>query len=266
MKISKKSLFASAIVLLLCSFPQLLLAQKNNEITVEETILKLDSTFWVAYNNCNTKQMEQFIADDVEFYHDKGGPTFGLQRFSANTKSNLCGNPDFRLRRDVVKGSVKVYPLTKEGTTYGAIISGDHEFSVLEKGKQERVDGLAKFTHLWILEYGSWKMKRILSYDHGPAPFRITKKEMQLPDKRLSEFVGKYIGPHAGSMIVEKGDNNLVIISNNQHLKLYPEADNLFFSKERDLTFEFTRSGKRKIAGIIVRENGAVVEEAIIVK
>jgi len=31
-------------------------------------------------------------------------------------------------------------------------------------------DGLAKFFHVWLLKDGTWKMARVISYDHGPAP------------------------------------------------------------------------------------------------
>jgi hypothetical protein len=42
---------------------------------------------------------------------------------------------------------------------------------------------------------------------------------------------------------------------------LHPESENLFFITERDLTFEFVKEGS-KVSKIIVREHGAVVEEA----
>jgi hypothetical protein len=123
----------------------------------------------VAYNNCDTGSFPQFFFEDVEFYHDKGGITLGLEGITSTMKKNLCSPKDFRLRREAVKGSVKVFPMQNSGVIYGAIISGEHVFYIREKGT-ERLDGLAKFTHLWLLKDGSWKMARILSYDHGPAP------------------------------------------------------------------------------------------------
>ncbi|MDH6250555.1 hypothetical protein M2347_000282 [Chryseobacterium sp. H1D6B] len=45
------------------------------------------------------------------------------------------------------------------------IQEGNHEFFRLNKGKWNKT-GRAKFTHLWILEDGKWKLKRVLSYDH----------------------------------------------------------------------------------------------------
>jgi hypothetical protein len=139
---------------------------------VEKIILLQDSLFWIAYNNCDVVSMMQFFTDDVEFYHDRGGITKGLQDLTEGIQRNLCGNNNFRLRREVVKGSVKVFTLSSSNNLYGAIISGEHVFYVIEKGKEERLDGLAKFTHVWLLQNNTWKMSRVLSYDHGPATGR----------------------------------------------------------------------------------------------
>ena len=138
-------------------------------------ILEKDSLFWVTYNTCDTTQFQKYFTDDVEFYHDKGGITLGLNNLAATIKKNLCGTNTFRLRRDVVQGTIKVFPLQNANLIYGAIMSGDHVFYTLEQGKEPRLDGLAKFTHLWLLKDGQWKMARILSYDHGPAT-RLNKK------------------------------------------------------------------------------------------
>ena len=115
------------------------------------------------------EKYKDYFTQDLEFYHDKGGLSIGLDDLVEKTKRNLCSNENFGLRRAVVEGSVKVFPLKNNGIIYGAIISGEHVFYVLEKGKPERLDGRAKFTHTWILKDGAWKMHRILSYDHGPA-------------------------------------------------------------------------------------------------
>jgi hypothetical protein len=147
--------------------------KKANAQSAEEklakTILQKDSLFWQSYNNCDTTNYNQFFADDVEFYHDKGGITLGVENMALSVKKNLCGNPDFRIRREAVNGTVKVFPLEKSGEIYGAILSGEHVFYIVEKGKPPRLDGKASFTHLWILKDNAWKMTRILSYDHGPA-------------------------------------------------------------------------------------------------
>jgi len=140
---------------------------------VKQLIFEKDSLFWVAYNNCNVEAMGSWLTDDVEFYHDKGGPSIGRDTLMAIIKKNLCGNNDFRLRRAALKGTVNVFVMHSSNKVYGAIISGQHVFYVNEKGKKEFLDGLARFMQLWIIKDGQWKMSRILSYDHGEAPANI---------------------------------------------------------------------------------------------
>lgn len=132
-------------------------------------VLERDRLFWKAYNACDVKTMGELFTEDVEFYHDKGGPTMGLGSLVGSIKTNLCSNPNWRLRREAVEGTVRVFPLKKDNVVYGAILSGEHLFYILESGKPESLDGRARFTHLWTLKDGTWRMARILSYDHGPA-------------------------------------------------------------------------------------------------
>jgi hypothetical protein len=50
------------------------------------------------------------------------------------------------------------------------VLSGEHYFYVNDKGKPEYRDGMAKFFHVWLLKDGTWKMARVVSYDHRQAP------------------------------------------------------------------------------------------------
>ncbi len=95
--------------------------------------------------------------------------TVGRDPLVANLRQSLCANGSFRLRRAAVDGSVRVFPLRKGNTVYGAVMSREHELYVSEPDKPERLDGRALFTHLWLLRDGTWRMARILSYSHGPA-------------------------------------------------------------------------------------------------
>lgn len=164
----KGFIYAIAIGSIFCY--QLPLFAQSDIQKLNATILEKDSLFWVSYNTCDTVGFQTFFTEDVEFYHDKGGVTLGLKNLAGTMKRNLCGSSNFRLRREAVQGTVKVFPLQSSNVIYGAIISGDHVFYILEQGKEPRLDGLAKFTHLWLLKDNQWKMTRILSYDHGPAP------------------------------------------------------------------------------------------------
>lgn len=165
----------TSFLLLCCTFSLLAQPEMKN---LTATILHEDSLFWAAYNSCDTAKFKQFFTQDIEFYHDKGGITKGLGDMVLSLKNGICGNDSFHTRREAVAETINVYPLTKSNNIYGAIISGDHLFYWLEKGKPEKLSGLARFMDLWLLmKDGTWKMARIISYDHGPAsPERMKKK------------------------------------------------------------------------------------------
>ena len=72
----------------------------------------------------------------------------------------------YKPRRELVEGSLKVYLLKNNGVLYGAVQMGIHKFYAIEKDKPEYLTSTAKFTHLWKLENGEWKLSRVISYDH----------------------------------------------------------------------------------------------------
>jgi hypothetical protein len=207
--------------------------------------------------------MKVFLTTDCEFYHDKGGPTMGLDALMQTIANGLCKEPDnYALRREAVPGTVHVYPLHKDGIIYGAVISGEHVFYVRQSGKTEYLDGQARFTHLWLLTDGKWKMARILSFDHHPATYISQKTVITLPDSVLVSYAGKYKGPQNIVEIKTEGEK-LVLFMGEKTMPLYPETTTRFFSKERDLTFEFTKDTTTGHQKMIVREHGAVAEELV---
>lgn len=246
--------------ILLFSFLSEQLRAQGNTNDELQLVLVQDSLFWQQYNNCNVDAMREFFTNDIEFYHDKGGVINGLEEFLAVSKRNLCSNDNFRLRRKAVQGTVKVFPMKNGDKLYGAILSGQHNFYIIENGKEPRLDGLARFTHLFLKTDGGWKMSRVLSYDHGPAPYVNSRKEIVLNEKILKRHEGKYSGPQSGVALVKRSEGLLQLIIGDNTFKLHPENENIFFSTERDLTFEFVNDK------MIVRENGKIVEEAVRVK
>ncbi|GAA4276248.1 nuclear transport factor 2 family protein [Aquimarina mytili] len=148
-------------------------SQSNQNIeSLKTTILKLDTKFWKSYNTCDINTFKTFFVEDFEFYHDKDGLTSGLSKLMNTVEHSLCNTDNPRVRREAVKGSINVYPLNK----YGAIITGEHVFYVSEKGKEERLTEIAKFTHVWQNKNEEWKMTRVLSYDHQPPAQDTNKK------------------------------------------------------------------------------------------
>ena len=121
------------------------------------TIEKMDSVLFDAFNKRDTNQFKKMFTDDLEFYHDKDGLTGYAHtiEFMRTTVKNNNG-----LRRDLVKGSLEVYPIPG----YGAMEIGSHTFCHVENGKQDC--GTFKFVMVWQYKNGTWKVSRVLSYGH----------------------------------------------------------------------------------------------------
>lgn len=131
-----------------------------------ENIKRQDSLlFDVGFNTCNTVQIEKVISSDFEFYHDQAGATFGKDAFISDIRNGLC-KLSYKAFRELEPASMEVYPLYRHDTLYGAIQTAFHRFYALKGDKPWRFTSRARFTHLWILENGAWKLKRGLSYDH----------------------------------------------------------------------------------------------------
>ena len=105
--------------------------------------------------------MGRVIAADFEFYHDKGGLTRGREPMLA-MEEERCGRTETTLRREVVDGSLAVFPLAR----YGAVQQGMHRFYLSEKGGQERLIEIARFMHVWRQNGDGWEIIRAISYDH----------------------------------------------------------------------------------------------------
>jgi len=249
-----------ALMIIISTFFSMAVMAQTGQEKVKALILQKDSLFWNSYNNCDVATFKTFITDDVEFYHDKGGITLGATDLAASIKNNLCANPDFHLRREAVPGTVHVYPLQKGNDIYAAIISGEHFFYVTQKDKPEFRDGWAKFTQLWIVKDGVWKMSRILSYDHAAAPTQANRKEIELSPNQLSALEGQYKRNGDGKLLTIKKENNrLILINGNKRLELRASGENNFFIREMDLEVEFVKS-EDKVVSIKMIENGRLTE------
>jgi hypothetical protein len=134
-----------------------------------KTLKEKDSlVFNIAFNKCDLTPLDSLVSDDFEFYHDKGGITRGKADFINSIKNNIC-SISYKPRRELVEGSLVVYPLENNGVLYGAIQTGRHRFYAKEKDKPEYLTGIAQFTTLWLKTGDHWQMKRVLSYDHHAA-------------------------------------------------------------------------------------------------
>lgn len=246
-------------ILLLFIFSQSVLMYGQNNENLETKILSLDSIFWNSYNKCDIQGMGELVSDDVEFYHDKGGLTQTKESLIESIKNNLCSTENYSLRRAELAGSVQVFPMDN----YGALITGQHVFYVSQNGNQEFLDGLARFTQLWNYKDKKWKMTRILSYDHGPAPQNIDKKQIKLTTDELHQFIGRYQAPKSGKVEISIKDGHLFLDAGKMTAIILPTESNIFFHQEAPLTFEFVENSEGLVEKMMVKEHGKIVEEAI---
>lgn len=124
-----------------------------------DELAKMDSLlFDAAFVTCSADKANSFFTDDVEFYHDRTGRESG-QQVRDTFKRLTASCPGNRgIRRVIVPGSLRVYPM--QG--YGAIQMGLHRF--IERGAPTHT--VARFVHLWQQKDGTWKITRVLSFDH----------------------------------------------------------------------------------------------------
>lgn len=200
-----------------------LLAQDKLE-NYQATIKERDSLFWQAYNQCDTSAFSKYFSTDIEFYHDKGGLSKGLDTLVSSFQANICSR-DYKLRRELVPGSLKIFPLKNQKELYGIILSGEHLFYIQEKGKQERLDGAAKFTNLWMLQQGTWKMSRVLSFDHGPVPYANKRKAVDLSSQQLKKISKTYSGTMTKNLSFQIDKKDIFVVVNNQKFQVFAESE-----------------------------------------
>ncbi len=136
-------------------------AQSKNDSLADSDLYKeiaqMDSLVFNAFNKRNIDQFKKMFTEDLEFFHDKGGLT-GYEHTINFLKTTAEKNNG--LKRELVKGSLEVYPIPG----YGAMEIGAHTFCHLENGKQDC--GTFKFVQIWQKKNGEWKISRVVSYGH----------------------------------------------------------------------------------------------------
>lgn len=162
--------------------------------------------FEVTFNTCDLRPLEYLVSENFEFYHDKGGITNGKRGFINSLKNGLCAHPEsYQSRRALVKGSMEVYPLEKNGVLYGAIQSGRHRFYEKSKDKPERFASIARFSHVWLLEGGVWKFVRGLSFDHQTIDASDKEEVLFENDAAVEKWLAQNNIPALGLGIIRDG-------------------------------------------------------------
>jgi hypothetical protein len=124
-----------------------------------DEIRQQDSILFAAFNAHDSQRLMQHFSEDLEFYHDKGGLSDFAQTGKDFTQLFLR-NAATGLRRDLVPGSMEVYPIG----AYGAVETCLHRFCHEENGKQDC--GTFKNIMIWRKSSKGWEVTRVISYDH----------------------------------------------------------------------------------------------------
>lgn len=123
------------------------------------TMAALDSAMFAAFNAHDAAALSKWFTPDLEFYHDKGGLT-GYDSTMANFRGLFARNAETGLRRDLVPGSLEVYPIGDFGLLEVCL----HRFCHTENGKEDC--GTFKNIMVWRKEGSGYKVSRVISYDH----------------------------------------------------------------------------------------------------
>ena len=122
--------------------------------------------FTAVFDTCDIDALAGMVTDDMEFFHDKGGLTTTTGDAFVDAIRGKCARQasgeDFMSRRELIEDSVRIYPISN----YGAIEVGEHRFFAIVEGQPDRLTETARFTHVWKDDEGSWRIARVLSYDH----------------------------------------------------------------------------------------------------
>ena len=122
-------------------------------------MLALDTAMFDSFNKCaDPAELEKhaaFFAKDVEFYHDLGGVTLGVDALMAHDAKERLRQVPARARPS---RRFRVFPIPG----YGAMTMGTHRFC----HTPTTCEGIGEFTMVWREKDGVWQITRALSYAH----------------------------------------------------------------------------------------------------
>lgn len=186
-------------------FSTFISAQVDRSSELYQVIKEKDSLlFNIGFNTCDITQFKKLVGESFEFYHDQAGVTKSKSEFILGIENGLC-KLDYKPKRVLDKKSLEIYPLTKNGLLYGAIETGIHSFYAIEKNKEEYLTSIAKFTHVWILEKGNWKLQKGLSFDHKDIDKPIDTKLLFIDKEETERWLKQRKIPALGIGYIEEG-------------------------------------------------------------
>ncbi len=140
-----------------------------DEAALASIIAERDAAlFATMFDRCDPAALADLVTDDLEFYHDRGGLTATRTAFVADYAKGCEAKkaPDaWRSRRELVPGTMKIYAIPG----VGAVEEASHLFYERQGDGPETLVGRARFSMLWRLEDGHWRLARAFSIDHAAA-------------------------------------------------------------------------------------------------
>ena len=133
-----------------------------------DAVAASDTAFFeLFFEGCDPERLATMVTDDFEFFDDRGGlmTTTGaafVDQYRIRCEARRA--PDgWRTRRELVPGTLHIYRMN----AYGAVETGEHLFYEAQGSGPLALAGRAKFSQIWKLEDGQWKLARVFSYDHA---------------------------------------------------------------------------------------------------
>jgi len=194
------------LIFCLCLKLTSVFAQVGKKSELYKTIISKDSLlFNVGFNTCNISQFDNLLSDKFEFFHDKDSISY-KKEFIYNLRHGLCNSPaTYQSRRELLNESTEIYPLYKNKVLYGAMQMGTHRFYETIAGKKETFASTAKFTDVWLLENGLWKLTKSFSYDHQTIDAVTNKSSIFDNDAEIEKWLTENKVPTLGIGVVKDG-------------------------------------------------------------
>lgn len=130
-----------------------ILSEMEEDESLYATIVKMDSIYFTAYNNCDMEKQAELYAEDLEFYHDRGGLSTSKKDILESIEKNICG----KVTRELVPGSIEVHGING----FGAVEIGMHKFH--NNQEPDAISKASKFITIWKQVGSNWKISRVIS-------------------------------------------------------------------------------------------------------
>ncbi len=141
------------IILLIAFIPITGVGQVAQDSELFKTISDLDQQYFDAYNTCDLKTQATLYAEDITFYHDKGGVSTVKQDILNSIEKNICN----KVTRTLVPGSMEVHEIKD----FGAVAMGLHSFYNNQEPNAPSKPN--KFIMIWRQVDTRWEIAEVIS-------------------------------------------------------------------------------------------------------